>query len=126
MAIARMRHSGIQSLKGAGDISPTQLARMFPDQSDWIPRIWNHLRKMQLASSPAGQQFSSKKRKAGQLASNPAGTPARKQMKTTVHSIVELLNYSGPLELLAMECCFAGDAALLKCPVRHSNKTHHS
>ena len=99
MAVARMRHAGIEGLKGGASLSAADLESMFPDQADWLQRIQRHVRL---------------------VAWRNGGSASTSDI--TVAKLMRFMQYKGPVELFSMDLCLAGDPALAAYPPKYLSK----
>lgn len=87
MALCRMRTAGIKRLAGTDAWPARRLFKLFPDQNHWLKKLYTDMK-----ASTRKTTFSSQ-------------------------DLADHLCYDGPIELLAMDLCFAGDRGLLDFPL---------
>lgn len=105
LALARMRAAGISRLSGSAHFPAASLLDMFPDQNTWLQKLYADLR-----TSSARQIKQSQRSKRSQQS-----TPAARR-EFTAKALADHAGYEGPIELLAMDLCFAGDSGLRSFP----------
>lgn len=87
MALAKMRKAKVLRLTAVDGVTATQLGQMFPDQSEWLPKLVSHLRHCQWRAKNKGSVIS-------------------------VMDLLKHMSYKGPVELFSMDLCLCGDADL--------------
>lgn len=88
-ALSRMRAAGITRLRLLDAVTIPELRRAFPDQCQWIDRMVTAIKKR-----------------------HHIETDSLHNIPLTVTGVLAGFNYSGPLEQITMETCFAADEGL--------------
>ena len=103
-----MRAAGVNRLSGTKGLPAASLLDMFPDQNIWLQKFYADLRTSCARHSKQSQLSKQHRR------SKHAQPAARREF--TAQALAENAGYCGPIELLAMDLCLAGDCSLSSFP----------